>query len=192
MTKTLSILALSALVALAGCASGPSSQGGSAPAPAAAAEPVRTAAPVSVPAAAARTVVVTMTGPQAVTSSKDWQDLKTEFKDTWGEHAKALGLSYRFVDAAPAPGAEDGTLLTVTVNDYRMVGIGARIMFGVMTGNAYIDANVRYSSLRDGKVFGDKAFNTSSSAWGGIFAKVTPQQVDAIGAEVFADLKAAR
>jgi hypothetical protein len=34
------------------------------------------------------------------------------------------------------------TLMQVYVNDYRMVGIGARIFLGVMTGNAYIDAQV--------------------------------------------------
>jgi hypothetical protein len=35
---------------------------------------------------------------------------------------------------------ETCTLFTAYVNDYRQVGIGARIFFGVMTGNGYIDA----------------------------------------------------
>ena len=40
---------------------------------------------------------------------------------------------------------EAGTLLQVYVNDYRMVGIGSRILFGVMTGNAFIDAKASYT-----------------------------------------------
>ena len=45
---------------------------------------------------------------------------------------------------------EAGTLLQVYVNDYRMVGIGSRILFGVMTGNAFIDAKASYTDLNDG------------------------------------------
>ena len=65
-------------------------------------------------------------------------------------------------------------------------------MFGIMTGNAYIDAKIRFSNLRDGALFGEQQYNTTSSAASGVFAKVTPQQVDAIGTEVFRDLKAAK
>jgi len=86
---------------------------------------------------------------------------------------------------------EGGTLLQVYVNDYRMVGIGARIFLGVMTGNAYIDAKASYTDLNDGKEFGERTYNTTSSAWGGVFAKMTPQQVDAIASMVFAELSTA-
>jgi hypothetical protein len=65
-------------------------------------------------------------------------------------------------------------------------------MFGIMTGNAFIDARIRYASLRDGTTFGEQQYNTSSSAGGGVFSKVTPQQVNAIAGNVFLDLKAAR
>jgi hypothetical protein len=72
-----------------------------------------------------------------------------------------------------------------------MVGIGARVFFGVMTGNAYIDAKADYSDLNNGTVFGERLYNTSSSAWGGVFAKMTPQQVDAIATKVFGELASA-
>jgi hypothetical protein len=84
------------------------------------------------------------------------------------------------------------TLLLVTVADYRIVGIGARIWFGIMTGNAFIDARIRFASLRDGTTFGEQQYNTTSSAGGGVFAKVTPQQVDTIASNVFMDLKASK
>ncbi|MGE0801676.1 MAG: hypothetical protein AB7G13_35710 [Lautropia sp.] len=175
-------------LALAGCATSSdpgSSQGG-------AASEVRVAPPVPVPAAAAKNVVLTMTGPKQVVESKDWPEFQREWRETFAEHARDAGIAFRFADQPPAAGAEDGTLLTVDVADYRIVGIGARVFFGAMTGNAYIDAVVRYTNLRDGRAFGEQPAKTTSSAWGGVFARVTPQQVDAIASTVFADLKAAR
>jgi hypothetical protein len=150
------------------------------------------AAPVSIPVASARKLVVVMTGPKNVVESKDWSEMKREWRETFAEHAKGAGIAYTFAETAPAPSTEEGTLLLVTVADYRIVGIGMRILFGVMTGNAFIDAQVAFTNLRDGSKFGVQEYNTSSSAWGGIFAKVTPQQVDQIAAGVFAELKAAK
>ena len=217
MHKQISVLArasaLTAAFVLAGCASTPSSTAsgtpsgtpsgtttGSAPAsspsvPAPAAAPAaesRTAPAVTVPAASARKLVLAMTGPKIVVDSKDWADFKREWRETFAEYAKGAGIAFSFAEGEAKPTGEEGTLLLVTVADYRIVGIGARIFFGVMTGNAFIDAKVRFANLRDGAVFGEQPYITSSSAWGGVFAKVTPQQVDAIARNVFVDLKAAK
>jgi hypothetical protein len=178
-------------LALAGCAAPQKTDKAEPPA-----APAETAAPatppVPVPAASARKVVLAMTGSKKVVEAKDWADFKKEWRDTFADHAKDANIAYTFVDGEARPLGEAGTLLAVHVEDYRMVGIGARIMFGIMTGNAFIDARIRFLDLRDGKPFGEQAHNTTSSAWGGVFAKVTPQQVDAIAADVFKDLKAAK
>jgi len=154
----------------------------------------RLAAPVAIPAAAARSLVVSMTGSKQVVEAKDWGDFKREWRDTFADHAKTANIAFRFVegDLPAQPQDADGTLLRVDVADYRMVGIGARIMFGIMTGNAFIDAKLSYANQRDGAVLGEQQFNTTSSALSGVFAKVTPQQVDSIATEVFANLKAAK
>lgn len=198
MNRPLTPLLFTAAILLSACASTPGTAPGatsaSGPAPAASA-PVAAAPlapPVTVPLASARKVVMTMTGPANVTQSKDWAEFKREWRETFADHAKAAGIAFSFVDTAPNAGAEDATLLTVDVADYRIVGIGARIMFGIMTGNAFIDAKVRYAALRNGTVYGEQQYNTSSSAGAGIFAKVTPQQVDAIATNVFSSLKAAK
>lgn len=200
MRYTALALTLSAALFMAGCATKPTDGGSSssaaapatASAPAAADAGPRIAPPVAIPAASARKVVLTMTGSKQVVEAKDWADFKKEWRDTFGEYAKAAKIDFSFVEGDVAPRAEDGTVLRVDVADYRMVGIGMRIMFGIMTGNAYIDAKVKYINLRNGSVFGEQQYNTSSSAGSGIFAKVTPQQVDAIGNEVFRDIKAAK
>jgi len=133
-----------------------------------------------------------MDGPKSVVDSKDWPEMKREWRETFAEHAKGAGIAFSFADVAPPPSTEEGTLLLVNVADYRIVGIGMRILFGIMTGNAFIDAQVAYTNLRDRSKVGEQQYNTSSSAWGGVFAKVTPQQVDQIATSVFAELKAAK
>src|SRR5260221_8105075 len=147
----------------------------------AAAAPVAAPLPsLTMPPASAKRLVLNMTGPATVTQSKDWPAFQEEWRATFADHAKDAGVVFGVQKDEAHSTGEAGTLLQVYVNDYRMVGIGARIMFGVMTGNAFIDAKATYTDLNDGKEFGERAYNTTSSAWGGGFAKMTPQQVDAI------------
>ena len=177
---------------LAGCASAPSTTGTS-PTPAAASPPAQRLAPaVALPTSAKRKLVLVMTGPKAVVDAKDWPDFKREWKDTFAEHARQAGVAFTFSEADPRPNGEDGTIVRVNVSDYRFVGVGARIFFGVMTGNAFIESTVKFSSLKDGTAYGEQQYSTSSSAWGGVFAKVTPQQVDSIAANVFKDFAGAK
>jgi len=192
MMKIALTIVLASTLVLAGCATSPSGKTDAPQAAATTPAPPRIAPPVSVPSASARKVVLAMTGPKNVVEAKDWAEFKREWRETFAEHAKAAGIAFSFAEGDPQPGSEDGTLLLVTVADYRIVGIGARIWFGIMTGNAFIDARIRFASLRDGTTFGEQQYNTTSSAGGGVFAKVTPQQVDTIASNVFMDLKASK
>jgi hypothetical protein len=145
------------------------------------------APPLNVPSASRKRLVLNMTGPAEVTQSKDWPAFQEEWRATFTDHAKEAGVSFEVQKGDAHSIGEVGTLLHVYVNDYRMIGIGARIMLGVMTGNAYIDAKADYTDLNDATVFGERGYNTKSTAWGGVFAKMTPQQVDAIASRVFSD-----
>ncbi len=73
-------------------------------------------------------------------------------------------MAFATQDGEAKPTGEAGTLVIVKVNDYKHVSIGARIMLGVMTGNAYIDAQVEFRDLATGKLYGERTYNTSSSA----------------------------
>lgn len=149
-------------------------------------------AAVQLPAGAAHNVVLTMTGPAQVTASDDWPGMQREWRETFADHAWDAGIAFAFVEAPPAAGSQDGTLLVANVADYRLVGVGARMFLGVMTGNAFIDAMVSYRDLRTGAVFGEQRHHTASSAWHGVFAKMTPQQVGAIASQVVESLTPAR
>lgn len=190
--KLLVSAAMAASVMLAACGT---TKSNNAAAPAVAAAPVAPepavapSQPVSVPAAARQRVVLNMSGPKNVTEAKDWASFKEEWRATFADHAKERGIAFSMQDGEARPLGEPGTLLNVYVNDYRQVGIGARIFFGVMTGNAYIDAKVGFQDLNGSERFGEQAYNTSSSAWSGVFGKMTPQQVDQIASGIFGSIK---
>lgn len=193
--KKLSIAAAFAVAALAsGCASNNTTSTASTPAPAPAPAPASAPAavaqtPLRVPAQSAKRVVLNMTGPANVTQAKDWAAFKEEWRATFADHAKAAGIAFDVQQGDARPIGADGTLLNVYVNDYRMVGIGARIFLGVMSGNAYIDAKVGFADINSGAAFGERQYNTTSSAWQGVFGKMTPQQVDAIATQVFGEVR---
>ena len=192
MTKIATGAALLALAFITGCASTvqpPASTTPAAAAPkAAVAAPLAPLPPLAVPPASAKRVVLNMTGPAAVTQAKDWPAFKEEWRATFAEHATDAGVAFDMQQGDTRAAGQAGTVLNVYVNDYRMVGIGARIFLGVMSGNAYIDAKVAFANLNGGAVFGERSYNTSSSAWGGVFSKMTPQQVDSIATQVFGEL----
>jgi hypothetical protein len=185
----------SAILLVIALASGCATTGGSQDSASAAAPKGDTvaapSAPLAIPPAAAKRLVLIMTGPTTVTQAKDWPAFQEEWRATFADHAKAAGVSFDVQKGDAHSIGASGTLLQVYVNDYRMVGVGARIFLGVMTGNAYIDAKGTYSDLESGNPFGERVYNTSSSAWGGVFAKMTPQQVDAVASMVFTALGAA-
>lgn len=185
--KTAIVTALIVLASISGCASsGGSRDSGSASPPAAAAvQP-----PLPIPANSTKRLVLNMSGPATVVQAKDWPQFQEEWRATFADHAKAAGVAFEVQKGDAQVAGTNGTLLKVYVNDYRMVGIGARIFFGVMTGNAYIDAKADYCDLGNGTVYGERIYNTTSSAWNGVFAKMTPQQVDAIATMVFSELGA--
>ena len=58
-----------------------------------------------------------------------------------------------------------------------------------MTGNAFIDAKIEFRDLKAGALYGERAYNTSSSAVHGVFAAVTPKQIYAIADETLAEIK---
>ena len=188
--KVFKFLTLATLIALGGCAatvqrgdvSNASSSDGKTASPA--------APKVTIPEAASKRLVLNMTGSKVSTESKDWGSFKDEWRAIFQEQTKAAGIQFEWQEGAPRPLAQNGTLLVVTVNDYRFVGIGARVMLGIMTGNAYIDAQLQFRDLNDGKVLGQEAYNTTSSAKQGIFSAVTPKQIYAIADEVIRDMKA--
>jgi hypothetical protein len=104
------------------------------------------------------------------------------------EEATAIGASFTAQDGEPKPTGSAGTLLAVDVIDFRYVSTGARIGLGIMTGNAFVNAQVSFRDLSTGQVWGERHYDTSSSAWQGVFAPMTDKQVHAICKEIVSTL----
>jgi len=98
-------------------------------------------------------------------SSASWHDLRRS-----GGTAKPTG--------------ERGTLLDVRIDDYRYLTPAARFGFGIMTGNAYIVARIRFLNLANSELFGEQRYSTTSTAWEGVFSAMTGKQVEGIAAQV--------
>ncbi|MDQ6627846.1 MAG: hypothetical protein M3Z29_05250 [Pseudomonadota bacterium] len=145
-----------------------------------------------IPQSAASKLVLNIDGSTASVGAGDWQDFKLEWKESFSEQAKVAGLSFEMQDGPPKPTGEDGTLLSVYIEDYRFLRPGTRYAVGIMSGNAYIESKLTFSSLKTGATFGSRSANTSSSAWQGIFSAMTNKQVEAIAVDVVGQLASAK
>jgi hypothetical protein len=101
----------------------------------------------------------------------------------------AAGITLVWRDGEARADGEAGTVVAIDVQDYRYVSTGARFGLGIMTGNAFVDARVRYLDARSGTVFGEDKVNTSSSAWQGVFSAMTSKQLAAIAKEIVTDIR---
>ena len=175
--KTVSLAALLIVAALTGCAA-----------------TVNKSATVDapllrVPAESSKQVVMNVTGSKVATASNDWEALKGEWRAAMKAATAEAGIKYSEQDGSARPVPEAGTLVVVQVDDYRYLSPGARYGFGVMTGNAYINSKVRFADLKSGATYGERSYNTSSSAWEGIFSAMTGKQIEAICKQIVAEIR---
>jgi len=171
------IWSLSLVLLLAGCASTVKKQDGGAPVP------VGTKAP-------GKHVVLNLTGSDATTSAKDWKGFKGIWNDECSDEFHEAEAQFSMQDGVPQPTGSEGALVVVNVVDYHYVSIGARVMFGVMTGNAFINAQVGFRDLKTGETWSTKTYDTKSSAWNGVFAAMTTKQVRAMCHEILGEVSA--
>jgi hypothetical protein len=168
---------LSLVLLLGGCASTVKKQDESPPVP------VGTKAP-------GKNVVLNLTGSNETTSAKDWTGFKGIWNDECSDEFHDAQAQFSMQEGAPQSTGTDGDLVVVNIVDYRYVSIGARVAFGIMTGNAFIDAQVGFRDLRTGETWTTKTYDTKSSAWNGVFAAMTTKQVRAICHEILGEVSA--
>lgn len=146
------------------------------------------AAPVGTTTGAGKALVLDVTGSAVSTSAKDWNDFRALWPEACSQEATAVGAAFSLPDAVGSSTKSDGTLVVVDVEDYRYVSTGARIAFGVMTGNAFINAKVTFRDLKSGEVRATKSYDTTSTAWQGVFSGMTTKQVRAMCHEIVGEV----
>jgi hypothetical protein len=143
-----------------------------------------TQAGIVVPASSARTIVLRMNGSTVATSASDWPRVQTEWREAMEGASKAADSTFFDETAKRTARHGAGTVVDVYVEDFHFVAPGARYTLGIMTGNAFMQARVTFRDLQSGRVFGERNYNTSSSAWQGIFAPTSDKQARAIAADI--------
>lgn len=177
MTRLLALLVLPIALALGGCAATVSNTT-SADAPA-----------LRAPAVPVNKVALVITGKPATQGSADWQTFRAEWRTAFDTAAKSAGLGFAYFETEPASQPAGTTLVRISVNDYRYLTSGARYGFGIMTGNAFVDADAHFIEMPSRRPLGTRKYSTSSTAWQGIFSAMTDKQVAALSTEIVQDLK---
>jgi hypothetical protein len=148
------------------------------------------AAPLTVGRESSKAIVLNIGGSKVATEAKDWEPFKGEWRAAMQAAAGEAGASFSEQQGEPHSTGQPGTLVSVFVNDYRYISTGARYGLGIMTGNAFVDAKATFSDLDGGRGFGERTYNTSSTAWQGIFSAMTAKQIEAICKEIVHDVTA--
>lgn len=177
MTRLFTLLVLPAALALGGCAATVSNT------------PSADAPALRAPAVPVNKVALVITGQPAARGSAEWQTFRAEWRTAFDTAARAAGLGFAYFDTEPASQPAGTTLVRISVNDYRYLTSGARYGFGVMTGNAFIDADVHFIEMPAKRPLGTRKYTTTSTAWQGIFSAMTDKQVAALSTEIVQDLK---
>ena len=136
-----------------------------------------------------RQIVLVVEGSDTARAQDDWRDFQALWRDAIGSSASAAGLQGGVRDSRPAALDPPGVVVVLRVDSYRYVSTGARYGLGVMTGNAHIKANAQFIRLPGGQVAATRSYDTTSSAWQGIFAPMTVKQVQAITDRIVAEIR---
>lgn len=143
---------------------------------------------LAIPASATSTIYLLVKSGQGHDQSDDWELFRAEWRTAMARVASAAGRNFIHLDAMPAVFDQPGTFVTVDVNDYRYLSAGARYGFGVMTGNAYVDADAEFFVVPEMQKAGSRKYATSSTAWQGVFSAMTSKQVEAIADQMLKDI----
>ena len=170
-------LTASALLLLTGCATTVQ-----APAPG----PDRLAAPV----VATTQVGLLVTGTPAMRAAPGWPAFRAEWRDAFKTASAAAGLRMAYFDTFPTEHLPGTVLVRIAVNDYRHVDSGMRWALGVITGNAFVDADVEFIELPSRRILGGRRYSTSSSHWQGVLSAMTHKQLAALAYAMVQELRA--
>src|SRR5882757_5680715 len=110
-------------------------------------------ASIVIPKESTKKIVMNVTGSSTSVESKDWEPLKGVWRSAMKSASQEAGAEFEAQEGVPRPKSEPGSLVVVYVNDYRYLSAGARYGFGIMTGNAFIDAKVEFLDLMTGARF---------------------------------------
>lgn len=137
---------------------------------------------------AKKTAVLVITGSTLAMNSEDWPNLQETLRSAMLEAGKAANLPVKVAAQVPADLTQPATIIVATVQDYRIVSGGSRLMLGSLIGNAFVEIDVSFLRAPEGKPAGERKYSTKSSGGHGIFGATTARQLQAISNEVIQEV----
>jgi hypothetical protein len=119
-----------------------------------------------------------------IDSGADWDAFIEEWQTSMTSAVAARGATFTMIKPGEQTPPEAAVLVKLKVNDFKYVSQAKRDTVGMFAGNAFMDVDVEYVDHPKGKALGKRKFQTSSSAWQGVFAAMTPKQVEAVAKEI--------
>ena len=146
-------------------------------------------AKLDVPAAAQGKVVLIVEPANAVVGQRpDWPALVEAFTAAMGKAAGNARLEFSAYKAGTRPAPEAGTLVTVKVSNFALIGSDKRFALGAIAGSGALDTEVTFAELQSGKALGTRTYAASSGAFAGLMSAPTERQLDVLAEQIFKDL----
>ena len=145
-------------------------------------------AAVAVNKAASKNLYLEVSAPTGTYSLDDWNALLEEWSTSMGAMTTEKGINFKMVKTADLDSSTNGVLIKMKVNDFRYVSQVKRYAVGIFSGNAYLDLDVEFIELPTMKRIASRKYQTSSSAWQGVFSPMTPKQVQAVSKEIVSEV----
>ncbi len=182
MPRCVLTLALAGALILSGCAASVSK-------PTASPDAQASGSTMAAPSVPTTRVAVLIQGAPNIQASKDWHTFRAEWRTAFEASAASAGLAFAYFEDEPPTQPAGTTLVRINVKDYRYLTSGARYGFGILTGNAFIEASAEFVELPLKRRLGTGQYATSSTAWQGIFSAMTDKQVAALSNEMVQDIR---
>jgi len=134
--------------------------------------------------AATKSILLEVSPSDKVTTDDNWEAFLEEWQTSMTAAASNKGASFTLLKAGERPKQDAAVLVKMKVNDFKYVSQAKRYGMGIFSGNAFMDLDVEFLEYPQGKSLGTRKFQTTSSAWQGVFSAMTPKQVEAASKEI--------
>jgi hypothetical protein len=104
------------------------------------------------------------------------------------EFVQNVNLQGKAASVGPAPTGGKALEARLEITEFNYVDGAARVLVGILAGNAVLKVNMTLRDPASGKVVGEVAAGAASSAMQGIFAADTARQVEAIAKQLASKL----
>jgi len=136
-------------------------------------------------------IIFSVSGSEWVESNPEWLKFRAAWLTAMRSEATRVGIKYSDIGKAKRLAPYPATVVAVDVSNFRYVSKDERYGLGVMIGNAWVNSKVTFSDWQTSEQYAARTYDTSSSAWEGVFSAMTKEQIQAISREIVSEITTA-